>query len=66
MSKEISSLSVTVSASFDKSLDDLQELCNEIRQLSDLVPEWNRLEAEEHEENIEDILFRLIKTNGTN
>lgn len=50
----------------DEKVDKLQELCRQIRELSDLVPEWKRLEAETHEQEIEAILFDLIKTNGTN
>lgn len=64
MSKNIQR--VTIGVTLDESIHKLQDLCNEIRQLSDLVPEWNRLEAEEHEENIQEILFDLIKTNGLN
>lgn len=57
---------VTVKADFDDSIDKLQELCNEISELSDLVPQWNRIEADKHIDNIEEILFDLIKTNGHN
>lgn len=59
-------IKIEATLTLDESIHKLQELCHEIRELSDLVPEWNRLEAEEHEENIEDILFELIKTNAKN
>jgi len=45
-------------------IDELTELTKEIRELSDLVPEWKRHEAQQHEENIEQLLFGLI--HGTN
>lgn len=56
-------MEVKCTVSFDEKIHKLQELCNEIKQLSDLVPEWSRLEVEEHEEKIKDILFELIETN---
>jgi hypothetical protein len=49
-----------------RNLQELLDLTNEIRQLSDLVPEWNRMEAKEHEENIEELLFELMRDHGNN
>lgn len=59
-------MKIEVTVNLDERVDRLQELCCHIRGLSDLVPEWNRMEAEAHEQEIEQILFDLIKTNGTN
>lgn len=59
-------MKIEATLTLDESIHKLQDLCNEIRQLSDLVPEWSRLEAEQHEEEIQDILFELIKTNAKN
>jgi len=58
-------LQIEATVILDEKIDRLQELCSEIRQLSDLVPEWNKIEAEKHEDKIEQILFDLIKTNGS-
>lgn len=55
-------MKIEATLTLDESIHKLQELCNEIRKLSDLVPEWNRMEAEQHEQEIKDILFELIKT----
>jgi hypothetical protein len=49
-----------------RNLQELLDLTNEIRQLSDLVPEWNRMEAKEHEENIEELLFELMRDHVNN
>lgn len=59
-------MKIEATLALDESIHKLQDLCNEIRGLSDLVPEWNRLEAQQHEEEIKEILFELVHTNGTN
>ena len=52
----------SVGFTLDENVHRLQELTKEIKELSDLVPEWKRHEAEQHEKEIETILFDLITT----
>lgn len=44
-----------------KVMDRLVELSNEIAELSDLIPDWNKLEKDKHLDEIIKLIKSLIK-----
>lgn len=54
---------ITVNIDREKAVEDLPELINNISELSELIPEWNRIEAKKLEEKIYKQISQLIHVN---
>lgn len=62
MAKHTGRVVVEFSVDIDKSVDRLKDIIGGVAELSDLVPDWNKMEAEEIEQRIYNNLSDLIKS----
>jgi len=60
MARNVGSITITVNV--DQLVDKLKEVVCDVSELSDLVPDWNRMEADEIEQRLHEALMDMVTT----
>lgn len=62
MARNAGHITVTVSMNVDQLVENLKEVVGDISELSDLIPDWNRMEADEIEQRLYETLMNMVTT----